>query len=325
VSWRLVFLINIPLALAVVLIALRHVPESRDETNPPGLDVAGSLLATAGLVGLSYGLIEGPGHGWGSPAVIAALVVGVLGLGLLPIAEARVRHPMLPLSIFRSRQFTAANVLTLILYGALGGALFLLPVQLQLVAGYSPLEAGAALLPVTAIMLALSSRSGDLAARIGPRLQMSLGPLIVGAGLLLFARAGAGGGYLVDVLPAVVVFGLGLAATVAPLTATVLAAAPVEGAGVASAVNNDVARAGSLLAVAVLPAAVGITGASYLHPAQLSAGFRMAVVLAAIACGLGGLLAALTIRNPAAMRDREGRVHCALDGPPLRRGDRQGA
>jgi EmrB/QacA subfamily drug resistance transporter len=324
VSWRLVFFLNLPLTLAVVVITARHVPESHDPAAAGRIDLVGALLATLGLVGVCYGLIEGPDLGWASPAVLASLVGGVLFLGLFVLAEARVRYPMLPLSIFRSRQFSAANLVTLVVYGGLGGGMFLLPVELQQVARYTPLEAGAALLPVTAIMLALSARSGALASRIGPRLQMSVGPLIVAAGLALFARIDASGDYLSEVLPAAVVFGLGLAVTVAPLTSTVLAAAPIEEAGVASAVNNDIARAAGLLAVAILPAAAGITGASYLHPAQFSAGFRLAVFMAAAVCALGGVVAAFTIRNPARRRDTttprpSQETHCALDAPPLRR------
>jgi MFS family permease len=234
---------------------------------------------------------------------------------------------LLPLALFRSRQFTAANLVTLVIYGALGGGLFLLPIELQQVAHYTPLQAGTALLPITFIMLILSARSGALASRIGPRLQMSVGPLIVAAGMVLFARIDASGDYLLEVLPAVLVFGLGLAVTVAPLTSTVLDAAPTHEAGVASAVNNDVARAASLLAVAVLPPAAGITGTSYLDPQQLSEGFRNAVFIAAALCASGGLLAALTIRNPPAARPAPSEPlveshrhssHCALDAPPLR-------
>jgi hypothetical protein len=212
---------------------------------------------------------------------------------------------------------------TFVVYAALGGVLFLLPVVLQQVLGYSPLLAGAALLPVTAVMLALSARSGALAARIGPRLQMSVGPVVIAAGLLLLLRVGVdSGSYVVDLLPAMLVFGLGLAINVAPLTATAMAAAPADHAGVASAVNNDVARVAGLIAVAVLPVVSGITGESYLHPAQLAAGFRIAVLISAAACVLGGVLAALTIRNPprpSLPADLLGQqLHCALDGPPLR-------
>src|SRR6185369_11117341 len=204
--------------------------------------------------------------------------------------QRRAANPMLPLGLFSSTQFTATNLVTFVVYGALGGALFLLPIQLQQVSGYTALAAGTALLPVTLVMLTLSARSGALAARIGPRLQMSAGPVVVGAGLALFARIGPGGNYLTEVLPAVTVFGLGLAVTVAPLTATVLAAVPARHAGMASAVNNDVARAAGLIAVAVLPAVAGITGSAYLRPADFSAGFHRAVLICAGLCVLGGAL-----------------------------------
>ena len=208
---------------------------------------------------------------------------------------------MLPLSVFRSRQFSAANAVTFVVYGALGGALFLVPVVLQEVCGYSPLEAGTALLPMTAIMLALSARSAALSARIGPRLQMTVGPLVIAAGLALFTRVHGNGDYLTQVLPAVLVFGLGLAINVAPLTATALSAAPAEHAGIASAVNNDVARTASLIAVAVLPALAGITGDGYLHPAELTQ--RVPHSDADRGRGVGGrrrAAAFATIRNPPA-------------------------
>ena len=228
---------------------------------------------------------------------------------------------MLPLGIFASRQFSAANGVTFVVYAALGGLLFLVPTVLQVVHGYSPIEAGTSLLPVTFIMLALSSRSGALASRIGPRLQMSVGPLVIAASLLLFTRIGGSGDYLTTVLPAVVVFGLGIAIMVAPLTATALAAAPADHAGVASAVNNDVARAAGLIAVAVLPALAGITGDSYLHPASLAHGFKSAAVIAAVFCAAGGVLAALTIRNPSRVKRAETtprEFNCCLEATPLR-------
>jgi EmrB/QacA subfamily drug resistance transporter len=323
VSWRLIFFINLPIAAAVVMISARHVPESRDPSAVGRLDAGGAALVTIGLVGLVYGLIEGPVLGWGSPTSVGSLLGGAALILAFVVVEARLAHPLVRPQLFRSMQFTAANAVTFAVYGGLGGALFLLPVELQEVSGYSPLEAGAALLPLTALMLALSARSGALAARIGPRLQMSAGPLVVAAGLALLSRATGSGGYLPDVLPAVVVFGLGLAATVAPLTSTVLAAAPPEHTGVASAINNDVARTASLIAVAVLPAVSGITGDSYLDPARFAASFHTAMFVAAAACAAGGLLAAMTIRNirhPEARLDHVGHhSHCALDGPPLRR------
>jgi EmrB/QacA subfamily drug resistance transporter len=320
VSWRLIFVINLPVAAAVLLVAWRHVPESHDPDATGRVDVVGGGLVTLGLVGLTYGLIEGPGRGWSSPAALAGLAGAVL-LGGFVIWERRTAAPMLPLDLFASTQFGATNVVTFIVYGALGGMLFLLPIELQQVSGYTAVQAGTSLLPVTVIMLALSARSGALAARIGPRLQMSLGPLLVGAGLALFARIDQSGNYLTQVLPAVVVFGLGLATTVAPLTATVLAAAPARHAGMASAVNNDVARAAGLVAVAVLPAAAGITGAAYLHPAQFSVGFRTASLISAGLCLLGGALAAATVRNPrpsvTAAEPARQRLHCGLEAPPL--------
>ncbi len=296
-SWRLIFAINVPVA-AAVLVAARHVPESRaeDETGP--LDIVGAVLVTLGLVGLTYGLIEGPSMGWGATPVVVALVAGVVLLVAFVGWEARTTAPMLPLSMFASRQFTATNAVTFVVYGALGGALFLLPIQLQQVAGYSPLASGVALLPVPVIMLLLSARSGALAARIGPRLQMSVGPIIVGFGLALLVLVGPDAPYVTTVLPGVVVFALGLAATVAPLTSTALSSAPAQHSGMASAVNNDVARAAGLIAVAVLPAAAGITGDVYLQPEQFSQGFHTAVLIAGGLCIVGGLLAAVTITNP---------------------------
>ena len=320
VSWRLIFVINLPLAALVVAVSLRHVPESRDPSATGRIDVLGGTLVTLGLVALTYGLIEGPGGHWFSSGVLAALIAGVVLLGAFAGQELRSKDPMLPLSLFASTQFTATNVITFVVYGGIGGALFLLPIQLQQVSGYTALEAGISLLPVTAITLVLSRRSGALAARIGPRLQMSVGPVLVGFGLALFARITESGDYLTEVLPAVLVFGFGLAVTVAPLTSTVLDAVPAEHAGIASAVNNDVARAAALIAVALLPAAGGITGDAYLHKDVFSAGFHTASLISGALCVAGGVLAVFTIRNPARAAGAGQRavapVHCALDAPP---------
>lgn len=319
VSWRLIFAINVPVAAAVIAVAWRHVPESRDPRRNGRLDVVGGALVTLGLIGLAYGLVEGPSAGWSSPAPLTALICGVALLAAFAAWERRVAEPLLPPGLFGSAQFTSANVVTFVVYGALGGVLFLLPVQLEQVSGYTALEAGISLLPVTVIMLVLSARSGALAARIGPKLQMSVGPFVIAAGLALFARIGYSGDYLTEVLPAVAIFGLGLAINVAPLTSTALAAAPAEQAGAASAVNNDVARAASLIAVAVLPAIAGLSGAAYLHPAQFAAGFRTASFVSAGLCAAGGVLAAFTIRNPPrAPALPRGLAHCGLDAPPAR-------
>jgi predicted MFS family arabinose efflux permease len=283
------------------------------------LDIVGAALFSLALAGLTYGLTEGASLGWGSPATLGALIGGGALFVAFCIVELKEKSPLLPLGIFRSSQFSGANAVTFVVYGGLGGALFLLPIQLQQVLGFSPLEAGVALLPITVIMLALSSRSGALAARIGPRLQMSVGPLLVGAGLALLARVGVADRYVPGVLPALIVLGFGLAATVAPLTAAVLAAAPSEHSGIASAVNNDVARVGSLVAVAVLPSLAGITGESYLHPAVFSAGFHNAVLISAAACVAGSLIAVLTIRNPAREVKPAPPVEwqCGLEAPAL--------
>lgn len=300
VSWRLIFFINVPVSLLVLTMTSRHVPESRDSTRGEGpLDVPGAVLVSLGLTGLAYGLTEGASLGWASPGTLASLLGGTALLVLFGRFEQGRRSALMPPGIFGSLQFTGANVVTFVVYGALGGSLFLLPIDLEQVLSFSPLAAGLALLPVTIIMLALSARSGALAARLGPRLQMSVGPLVVGSGLVLLVLVKPGGDYLHDVLPGVAVLGFGLSIMVAPLTAAVLAAAPNEQAGMASAINNDVARAAALVAVAVVPSLAGIEGQSYLHAAVLSAGFHRAMWLTAGACAVGAAVALLTIRNGA--------------------------
>ncbi len=321
-SWRWVFYINLPVAALVLAVTARHVPETSDPTNTGRVDVPGAALAVAFLAGLTYGLIEAPTRGWSSPGVAGSLALAVVTAPAFFIVEHRRAHPMLPLDLFRVRQFSGANAVTFAVYGALGGALFLLPIELQIVAHYSPLASGLALLPVTLVMLLFSARSGQLSARIGPRLQMTLGPFVVGAGLALLTRATNPGSYLTQVFPAVLLFAVGLAIVVAPLTATAMGAAPAEHSGIASAVNNVVARAAGLLAVAVLPLAAGLTGAAALSAATLATGFRTAMLIAAAASAAGGVIAALTIRNPAhtpVQVERYSRTwHCALGNPPLR-------
>jgi predicted MFS family arabinose efflux permease len=237
------------------------------------------------------------------------------------LVERRRPRPMLPMSIFASRQFSAVNVVTLVVYAALGGCFFFLVLQLQLVSGFSPVAAGSALLPVTLLMLTLSSRAGALAQRIGPRWPMVGGTALAAAGVLLLSRVGAGASYLLDVLPGATLFGLGISAVVAPLTATVLAAADVRQAGIASGVNNAVARTAQLLAVAGLPLLVGLSGADYRTPALFDAGFRIAMYACAALLATGSALSLLSIsddvlRVPAAPRPQR-RVQCVLDGTPL--------
>ncbi|CAN5423784.1 MFS transporter [soil metagenome] len=283
-SWRYVFWINGPLAVAVTLIAARHVPETHDAQAARSFDIPGAVLGCIGLAGITYALIE-PGHGLRTYLIAAA---GLAGLVAFVVNERARRAPMVPPSLFASRVFNTSNVLTFVVYGALGALLFLLTLQLQVVSGYSPLQAGVALLPIEVLMLALSGSSGALAARIGPRLQMTAGPALCAGGALLLLSVDADGSYWTHVLPGIVVFGMGLTALVAPLTATVLAAAPDRYAGIASGVNNAVARAGSLLVVAALPVVVGLGGDDYDDPITFGAGYRSAMVICAVLLALGG-------------------------------------
>jgi EmrB/QacA subfamily drug resistance transporter len=295
VSWRWVFVINLPLSAAAIAIAMRHVPESRDEHAGAHLDIVGSVLLTIGLAGVVYALIEGPGGDW-TVATVAIGVVGVAALVAFLLVEARIANPMVPLEVFKSEQFSGANAVTFAVYAALGAVTFLLVVHLQTDLGYSALEAGASLLPITFCMLLLSARSGALAQRIGPRWPMTIGPLIVAVGMALLGRVDPGTTYWETVFPAMLILGLGLALTVAPLTSTVLGAVEDSHAGIASAINNSVARIAGLLAVAVLPAAAGLTAAQGL---DLDAGFARAMYISAALAAVGGVLAFFTIRRAA--------------------------
>jgi EmrB/QacA subfamily drug resistance transporter len=298
VGWRWVFLLNLPLALVIVVVSLRWVPESSDPEAPKRIDVLGAALATVGLAGVTVGLIAWPEHGARSPVVWVPLAGGVVALGLFVLVEARSDHPMLPLELFSSRLFTATNIVTFAVYAALSGVFFVLVVALQVVAGFSPIAAGAALLPVTIIMLFLAARGGALGQRIGPRIPMTLGPLVAAAGVFSLAHIGSGESYLRDVLPGMVLLGLGLSLTVAPLTATVLGAVPMRHAGIASGVNNAVARAAGLLAVAAVPLVAGITTAVYENPALFGQAANRALVDCAGLLALGGLLSWVTVRSP---------------------------
>ena len=312
-SWRWIFLINLPIAVVTVVVAQRHVPETRDPEAPEEFDVAGALLAAVALGGLTYALIE-----WGGPvAPWAGLLAVVTGLGFWWV-ERSSDHPMLALGIFGDRNFSAANAMTLLVYAALGAMLFFLVLQLQTVGGYGPLAAGISTLPITICMLFLAARGGALAARIGPRIPMTVGPLVMACGTLLLLRVGPGVDYWTDVLPGLTVFGLGLALLVAPLTATVLASAPDEHAGIASGVNNAVARTGSLLAVAALPVAVGLSGAEYDNPVAFDAAYRSALVACAVLLVLGGLMSWATIRQRGT-----GRVRVAVRRGPVPRSRRR--
>ena len=250
-SWRAVFFLNVPLAIAVVLISLLRVPESHEKTHRGSLDWIGTALATAGLGGVVYGLIESPRVGFGNPIVLASLIGGALCLAVFVVNEARTGNPMMPLYLFRSKNFTGANLLTLFLYAALSGMMFFFTLELIQVQHYSATAAGSALLPFIVIMFALSRWSGGLVDRFGPRLPLIIGPLVVAAGLTLFAFTSRSSSYWKGFFPAVLVLGLGMAISVAPLTTTVMDSVDSEQAGVASGINNAVSRAAGLMAIAV--------------------------------------------------------------------------
>ncbi|GAB2678580.1 MFS transporter [Kribbella swartbergensis] len=316
-SWRLIFLLNVPLAVVTVLVTLRHVPETRDETAAGRLDLTGAAVATVGLAGLTFGLIRAGDHGFGDALVLVSLAVGVVALAAFVVVERRESHPMLPPGIFANLRFTGANLVTVVVYGALGTATFLVVVYLQTVLGYSALWAGAALLPMTVLMLVLSGYAGALAEKIGARIPMTVGPLLMGAGFLLMLRIEPGASYAGAVLPAVVVLGFGLVATVAPLTATVLSAVEDHHAGIASGVNNAIARSAQLMAVAAIPIAAGITGDSYRDPVAFGNGFADALWISAVLAAAGGVLAWVTLGDrglkPVLVHHHR---HCAVEAPP---------
>lgn len=326
-GWRWVFLLNLPLAAIVVLVAVRHVPESVDEEAQGRFDALGALLAALCLAGLTYALTEAPVKGANQVVIAALAVAGVAAgaaFGLVERALTRSRNPqpMMPVDVFASPQFTAVNLVTFVVYAGMGVVFFLLVLTLQVVAGFSPIAAGTALLPVTILLFFLSSRAGALAQRIGPRIPMAVGLVVAAVGMLMMTRIGLHASYLLDVLPAVTVFALGLSGVVAPLTATVLATADMRHAGVASGVNNAVARAASLLAVAAIPPLAGLTGETYTHPAAFASGFHHAVTVAAMMLGLGAVLTFFTIRDDALSVAPSGaepqcRTHCAVAAPPL--------
>lgn len=296
-GWRAVFWMLVPVALAVAWVAQRRVDESRDPGAPEELDWTGAVLGVVALAAISYALLQAKAEGGSTVLVGGAAVLGVLALVAFVVVERRRSEPMLPPSLFSSGQFTAANVLTLVVYAALGGVFFLLVVQLQTSLGYSALEAGVATLPITGLLLLLSARAGELAQRIGPRIPLTVGPALLAAGMVLMAGIAPGDGYVAGVLPSVVVFGLGLAATVAPVTATALAAVGEQHAGTASGVNNAVARTAQLLAVAVLPLVAGISGESYRDPQAFTPGFATAMWVAAGLAAVGAALGWTTIRD----------------------------
>ncbi len=323
-SWRLIFLINAPVA-AFVLVAATHVPETRDADAPQHLDLLGVALGAMGLGGVTFGLTAWAGNMLTAPVVWIPLAAGVALLAAFLLRERQAAAPLMPLELFRSRVFSATNAVTFAVYAALGGVFFWLVLNLQVVVGFSPVQAGLSLLPMTLLLLLLSSRAGAWGQKVGPRIPMTLGPLLCAAGVAALTRVGADSTYREDVLVPVLLFGLGLAVTVAPLTATVLAAAPDRHVGVASGINNALARAAGLLAVAALPVIVGLGGQAYSDPSALAPAYRTAMWVCAGLLVAGSSLAFVFVRAPAALVPRTRRpeaqggpslVSCPLHAPP---------
>jgi EmrB/QacA subfamily drug resistance transporter len=335
VSWRAVFLINIPVGIFVVVAAMVHVPETRDPTRAGGVDLRGAALATLAIAGLCFALIEASGGL--TPAVITAAAVAAVAAAAFVAVERRARNPMLPLELFRSRQFASANLLGLVTYAALGGVIFLFVAFLQVSLGYSALQAGAATLPVTVLLLALSTPSGAIAQRIGPRIPLTTGTVLVGAGLLLMTRIHPGDRFILGVLPALIVFGAGLGVVITPITATVLASVDSRHSGIASAVNNELSRLGQMIAVAALPLAAGLSGSAFEDPAAMAAGFPVAMAIAAGVSFAAALLAWTTISSDVLSRSGTSapdvpeelppslKRHCPVAGTPLSGGSVSGS
>ena len=309
VSWRWIFAINVPLIALNLWMVRRWIPDSLDVRTGGSVDWAGAALCAAGLGGPVFALIEQPRYGWGDPVVLVPLLAGAALFAAFLVHESRTATPMLPLSLFRIRNFAWGNAATLVIYGGLGAVTFFVTIYLQQMAGWSATAAGLALLPTTLMLLVLSQRFGALAGRLGPRLFMGVGPLIAAAGTLLMGGLGTEVDFVSDLLPGVLLFGLGLAVTVAPLTAAILNAAPVERAGVASGANNAIARVAALLAIAAVGAVVaGVYGDAAGEPLVAGAGaaataasqdaYQAAIHVAAALIAAGGLLSLAGIRRP---------------------------
>jgi EmrB/QacA subfamily drug resistance transporter len=299
VSWRWIFALNIPLVLVTMALIFAAVPRTARVAGR-SVDVVGAVLCVLGLGGLVFALIEQPRYGWSSPVILVPLIGGIFAFGAFLVYERRIEQPMLKLELFASRNFTVANLETLTMYAGLAILFFFLVIFLQQVAGYSALRSGLTTIPVTLTMFALSRRFGALADRYGPRLFMGAGPLIAAAGILLFLRVGIHTSYLTDLLPGLLVFSLGLSMTVAPLTATVLADANEGDAGIASAINNAIARVAALVGVSVIGVVVAsaLVGDTFTANAASVRAFHEAVAICAALIAAGGLAGVFGITNP---------------------------
>jgi EmrB/QacA subfamily drug resistance transporter len=297
-SWRAIFLINVPVAAVTAWITWRHVPESRDTSLSGRPDWLGALAGVVALAAITYAIIVQPAVGVASPQFAAAAVLAVASAAAFIVTERRASRPMLPSAIFAPVQFRAANAVTFVVNGALGGFAFVFIPALEVIAGYSPVVAGSALVPVTAVTLLLSGPSGRLAQRIGPRPQIVAGCLACAVASMLAVRIGPQAGYWTAIFPVAVLFGLGLASLLPPLTASAMNSAPDSQAGLASGVNNAVARVAGLLWIAALPPITGLTGAAYTQPAQFQSSFTQISWICAAAFTIAAALAAAFITRP---------------------------
>lgn len=311
-GWRWAFLINLPVAVLVVICS-RGIPESRD-VHVEHIDISGAVIAVVTLAAITIALTEAGRRGWSDPLIVAATVVGVGGAASFVRHVRRVRSPLVPPALFASRDFTVTNLATFALYAPIGVTFFLVAYQLQVVAGWSAVQAGAAMLPTTMLMLLLSARSGALAQRIGPRLQLTVGPLLLAAGLLMLGRIGADPSWAGDVLPGAALVGIGLVAFVAPLTATVMGAADPDHVSTASGVNNAVARTAGLTALAVIPAVTGLTTAT--NPTEVTNAFHQALTIAAACTVIASLIASFGLASRHT-RQSARHTYCPIDAPPI--------
>jgi EmrB/QacA subfamily drug resistance transporter len=314
-GWRWAFLINVPVAALVVFCALRAVPETLDPHAPRHLDIAGAGLGIVSLGAATWALTEAGPRGWTDPAIAVSASIAVVSIAAFVFRMRRARNPLVPPTLFASREFTVTNLATVLMYAAIGVTFFLVAYELQVGAGWSALEAGAALLPTTLLMVLFSAKSGDLAQRIGPRLQLTAGPLIAACGLLLLARIGPDVSWARDVLPGSLVFGLGLVTFVAPLTATVMGSVSADHVSIASGVNNAVARTASLASLSVIPVVSGLSTAT--GATEVTDAFRFSLVLAAALAASAAPVCFVGLSTRVHIRASARRTHCAIDGPPV--------
>jgi hypothetical protein len=304
----------VPVA-ALVLVCARAVPETRDPHTGGTLDVAGAMIAVVTLASATWALTTAGERGWSDGAVIATGALAVIGGAAFVRRMVTAPNPLVPPSLFDSREFTVTNLATLLLYAGFGVSFFLVAYGLQVAAGWSATSAGMALLPATVLMLVFSSRSAALAERVGPRLQLTVGPLLAAAGLLLLSRIGPDATWVRHVMPGAIVFGLGLVTCVAPLTATVMGSVDPDQVSTASGVNNAIARTAGLGAIAVIPAASGLTTA--IGPDEITEAVRTGLIIAAVLAAAAGPLCFVGLAPRAAWRRSARRLYCAVDGPPL--------